>query len=116
MPRLDFGAAPSLSEKDRASFTDNFLVAFARSCADGLLRDGPLVDQRARVKDTIAVLDAPEANITSIYFAPPAMLLESPFGDPPQIPSVEDIHEAIYCLKKGATPEEEEASGRCLAD
>jgi hypothetical protein len=72
------------------------------------------------VKDTVFVMNAPEANVTSLYFgpsaAPPAMLLESPFGDPPQIPSVADLHEAIYCWTRGATEEEQEASGRCLPD
>ena len=120
MPKLDFRAAETLREEDRARFTDNFRVALDKACAEGLLADEPLVDERAYVKNTIFVMNAPEANVTSIYFgpsaAPPAMLLESPFRDPPQIPSAEDLHEAMYCWLKGATPEEEETSGRCLPD
>lgn len=120
MPKLDFRAAETLSEKDRVRFTDNLRVALDKACAEGLLEGDPIVDQRAEAKDTIFVMNAPEANVTSIYFgpsaAPPAMLLESPFGDPPQIPSVEDLHEAIYCWTKGATEEEQETSGRCLPD
>ena len=119
-PKLDFTDAGTLSDDDRARLTDNFAVAVARSCADGLLEKGPLVDQHGAHKDTIFVINAPEANITSIYFAssasPPATVLESPFGDPPRVPSVEDLHEAIYCATKGATPEEQETSGRCLPD
>ena len=84
------------------------------------MADEPLIDPDAYVKDTLFVMNAPEANVTSIYFgpsaAPPAMLLESPFRDPPQIPSVEDLHEAIYCLMVGATEKEMEEQGRCLPD
>ena len=120
MPRLDFNDAKRLSAKDRAAFTENFRVAFDKACTEGLMGSEPLVEWGAAVKDTIFVLDAPEANVTSLYFAPPGsvqrMLLESPFGDPPQVPSVEDLHEAIYCWTKGATEEEQETSGRCLPD
>ncbi len=120
MPKLNFSAAETLGEKDRARFTDNFRVALDKACTEGLLEGEPIVDERAYVKNTIFVMNAPEANVTSLYFgpsaAPPAMLLESPFGDPPQVPSAEDLHEAIYCWTKGATPEEEETSGRCLPD
>ena len=120
MPKLDFRAAENLSGTDRARFTDNFRVALDKACTEGLLEGDPIVDQRAQVKDTIFVLNAPEANVTSLYFgrsaAPPAMLLESPFGDSPQVPSVEDLHEAIYCWTKGATEEEQETTGRCLPD
>lgn len=120
MPKLDFSAAETLGEKNRARFTENFRVALDKACTEGLLEGDPLVDQRAYVKNTIFVMNAPEANVTSLYFgpsaAPPAMLLESPFGDPPQVPSVEDLHEAIYCWTKGATEEEQETSGRCLPD
>ena len=120
MPNLDFSAAEGLGEKDRAQFTDNFRAALDKACSEGLLEGDPVVDERAYVKNTIFVMNAPEANVTSLYFgpsaAPPAMLLESPFGEPPQVPSSEELHEAIYCWTKGATEEEQETSGRCLPD
>lgn len=120
MPKLDFRSAETLKEKDRLRFTDNFRIALDKACTEGLLEGEPIVDKRAVVKNTIFVMNAPEANVTSLYFgpsaSPPAMLLESPFGDPPQVPSVEDLHEAIYCWAKGATEEEQETSGRCLPD
>jgi hypothetical protein len=120
MPKLDFRAAGNLTANDRSKFTGNFRVALDKACAEGLLEGDPIVDERAHVRDTIFVMNAPEANVTSLYFgpsaAPPAMLLESPFGDPPQIPSVEDLHEAIYCWTRGATEQEQETSGRCLPD
>jgi hypothetical protein len=120
VPKLDFDAAESLSETDRAQFTDNFRIALDQACSEGLLEGEPIVDERAYVKNTIFVMNAPEANVTSLYFgpsaAPPAMLLESPFGEPPRVPSAEELHEAMYCWLKGATPEEEETTGRCLPD
>ena len=119
LPRLEYRHT-QLKPAEQATFNANFRTAFDRACAEGLLADGPLVDPGALDKDTIVVMNAPEANVTSIYFgpsaAPPAMLLESPLGSPPQIPSAEDLHEAIYCAVKGATPEEEETTGRCLPD
>ncbi|MGH6729450.1 MAG: hypothetical protein ACREBK_04800 [Sphingomicrobium sp.] len=120
LPKLDFRAAETLSENDRARLTENFRAAYEKACVEGLMADGPLIDPEAVVKDTIFVLNAPEANVTSIYFhfegKPPRTMIESPFGEPPQIPSVEDLHEAIFCAVRGATPEEQETTGRCLPD
>lgn len=120
LPKLDFRAAANLRSKEQSRFSENFRVAFYKACGEKLFADGPLIDAESANKSTLFVLNAPEANITSIYFspsaAPPAMLIEAPFGDPPQSPSVEDLHEAIYCATKGATPEEEERDGRCLPD
>lgn len=121
---LDFTAATSLGPKEQALFADNFKTAYDKACAEGLMAREPRVDPRVYDKDTIFVLNGSEANIPSFYFAPsgapPSMLLEWPFGaepgSPSQIPSVEDLHEAIFCTMKGATPEEEETTGRCLPD
>lgn len=119
-PTLDFSAAESLGAKEQAAFTANFRAAFDKACAEGLFATEPLIDERAIDKGTLFVLHAPEANVTSIYFshsaAPPAMLVESPFGEPPQVPSAEELHEAIYCAMVGATEQEMEESGRCLPD
>jgi len=120
MPRLDFRAAEDMSVADRASFTRNFRIAVEQACADGIFKTEPLVDERSYEKDLIYVMTAAEANITSIYFgpsaAPPATLMEVPFGPGRQVPAVEDLREAIHCWIKGATPEEEEKTGRCLPD
>lgn len=120
-PKLDFSAAPNLGPKDQARYAANFRAAFDKACAGKLLADGPLIDEGSTDKSTLFVLNAPEANVTSIYLGttagpPPRMLIETPFGDPPQIPSVDDLHELIYCMRIGATEEEEETSGRCLPD
>lgn len=119
-PKLDFRAASELTDKEKASFTANLRTAFDRACGEGLFVERPLVDPRSYDRSLLYVMNAPEADVTSIYFgpsaAPPAMLLESPFRSPAQIPTVEELHEAIYCEMRGATPEEQERDGRCLVD
>ena len=120
-PKLDFRAAPNLGPKEQARYTANFRAAFGKACAGKLFADHPLIDEDSTDKTTLFVLNAPDANVTSIYLGttagpPPRMLIESPFGDPPQIPSVDDLHESIYCVMIGATEEEQETSGRCLPD
>ncbi len=120
LPKLDFRAASNLGPTEQARFAENFRVAFYKACGEKLFADGPLIDADSADISTLFVLNAPEANVTSIYFspsaAPPAMLIESPFGDPPQIPSVADLREAIYCVTTGATEKEMEEQGRCLPD
>ena len=120
-PKLDFAAAPNLGPKDQARYVENFRAAYDKACAGKLFADRPLIDEGTTRKSTLFVLNAPEANVTSIYLGttagpPPRMLIESPFGTPPQIPSVDDLHESIYCAVIGATEEEQETSGRCLPD
>ena len=119
MPKLDFGAA-NLDAGAQAAYTANFRPAFDRACREGLFADGPLVDPQALDPSTLFVLSAPEANVTSVYFtpaeAPTRMMIESPFGSPPQIPSADDFHEAIFCAVHGATTKEDVEGGRCLPD
>ncbi|MGI8706480.1 MAG: hypothetical protein ACR2JJ_11960 [Sphingomicrobium sp.] len=119
VPKLDFRAS-NLDEREQPKFIAQFQAAFDRACREGLFADLPLVDPQSFDPSTLFVMNAPEANVTSIYFglsaAPPSMLLESRFGSPPQIPSADDLHEAMYCAVHGATPQEEEESGRCLPD
>lgn len=118
-PKLDLRVA-KLDAARAAQFTTNFTVAFDKACTEGLLAAAPLVDSRSSDPSTLFVINAPEANVTSIYFngeaSPPMTILEAPFGPPPAVPSVEDIHEAIYCAMKGATQQEMDESGRCLVD
>ena len=123
LPKLDFRAAEGLGAKDQARFAENFRKAFDEACAENMFAKEPLIDPQAVDKSTLFVMNAPEANVTSIYFgpsaAPPAMLLESPFKTPDgalHLPSVEDLHEAMYCAMVGATEKEQEESGRCLPD
>ena len=66
-PKLDFSAAPNLGPKDQARYTENFRAAFDKACAGKLFADGPLIDEGSTDKSTLFVLNAPEANVTSIY-------------------------------------------------
>ena len=68
------------------------------------------------------LINAPEANVASIYLSDvdgSRMVLEYPFlttDGKSQVPTAGELEEAIYCAVRGATPEEQEASGRCLVD
>lgn len=89
----------------------NFATAYVSACTKGLLKDGlaPLV-----------LLNAPNANIASIHPDDRGkQVLEYPFlteDGQANVPPVEEIEEAIYCAVVGATPQEQEESGRCLPD
>ena len=80
------------------------------------------MDPEAADSDTLFLLNAPEANIASIYLSETdgkRMVLEYAFVTPDgqsHVPPVEDLEEAIHCKVIGATPEEEERIGRCLPD
>ena len=93
----------------------NFSKAYARACAEGLFKAKPLVS----VKDKRLYLsNAPNANIASIYAGKRRMLLEYPFiaDGKSNVPTADELHEAIYCAVHGASANEQEESGRCLPD
>ena len=100
----------------------NLGSAFERACAKGILKDKGLVDPNAADQDHLFVINAPEANIASIYLSEVdgnRMVLEYPFltvDGKSQVPSADELEEAIYCAVVGATPEEQERTGRCLVD
>jgi hypothetical protein len=97
----------------------NFAKAYAKACGEGLLKKKPLVDAKAKDKAHLILLNAPEANIASIYLNAGKMLLEYPFVTDfgkASVPSADDLHEAIYCAVHGASAKEQEESGRCLPD
>jgi hypothetical protein len=119
-PRLDFRAAAEMTLAEQSELTTRFRAATAQACVAGTFAVEPLVDARSEDKATIFISTAPEANVTAIYFAPsgapPATMMEVPFGPDRRLPDVEELREAIHCWIVGATPEEEETSGRCLVD
>lgn len=97
----------------------NFAKAYAKACAEGLLKKTPLIDAKAKDKTHLILLNAPEANIASIYLNGGRMVLEFPFVfdfGKANVPSAVDLHEAIYCAVHGASEKEQEESGRCLPD
>ena len=108
----------ALMDETRANFT----TAFKSACDKQLLADKPLVDPKATDQKQIFLINAPEANVASIYLSDvdgSRMVLEYPFltvDGKSQVPTADELEEAIYCAVRGATPEEQEASGRCLVD
>ena len=93
----------------------NFAKAYAKACAEGLFKTKPLVS----VKDKRLYLsNAPNANVASIYASKRRMLIEYPFiaGGKTNVPTADELHEAIYCAVHGASAKEQEESGRCLPD
>jgi hypothetical protein len=98
----------------------NFAKAYAKACAEGLLKKKALIDPKAKDKTHLFLYNAPESNIVSIYLDDGRrMLLEwgfvTDFGKA-NVPSADDLHEAIYCAVHGASEKEKEESGRCLPD
>lgn len=103
----------------RTRLDENFSVALAQACAEGLLDRQPLVDPRSTEKNVLFIANAPQANVASIYFDKDATFFEGPFfvdGRHVQVPGPAAIKEAIYCHAVGATPQEQDTTGRCLPD
>jgi hypothetical protein len=103
----------------RNRLDENFTVALAQACAEGMLAKQPLVDPRSKEKNTLFVANAPQSNQATIYFDKDATWFEGPFfadGQHVQVPGPDAIKEAIFCHAVGATPEEQEQTGRCLPD
>ena len=100
----------------------NFAAAFQAGCKKDLFKDKPLIDPRAADPGKLFLINAPEANVASIYVSEvdgDRMVLEYPFlttDGKTQVPSAGELEEAIYCAAVGATPEEQESTGRCLVD
>jgi len=105
----------------------NFAAAYRGACARGLLRSHSLIGAGAAERDRLRIKNAPDANVASIYLggeegAPRAqrhMLLEYPFltaDGATHVPTETELREAIFCAVRGATQQEEEEGGRCLAD
>jgi hypothetical protein len=123
--------SPALASTDKAvaessavfrATAANFAAAFASACAKGLLKDQALIDPEAADQARLFLLNAPESNVASIYLprdGAKGMVLEYHFVTPDgqsHVPPADELEEAIYCSVRGATPEEQESSGRCLVD
>lgn len=105
---------PALLKQVKASFSQ----AYAKACAKGILKSESLLPDEARGR--LYLLNAPEANVASIYTADNGqILLEYYFvttDGKTHVPPAEELEEAIYCRVVGATEAEQEESGRCLPD
>jgi hypothetical protein len=131
IPAQDFGDPRRAFAPGTAPFRRleaNFAMAYRTACDQGVLRSHSLVEPGTAERDRLRVKNAPDANVASIYLggeegAPRAqrhMLLEYPFltaDGATHVPTETELREAIFCAVRGATQqEEEEESGRCLAD
>jgi len=94
-----------------AKTTANFDKAYAKACKEGLFKAKPLI---AAKSGKLFLVNAPDANVASIYDAEKRTVLEYHFDS--GAPTAEDLHEAIYCAVHGASAKEQEDSGRCLPD
>ena len=92
----------------------NFETAYAKACAEGLLKKRPLAPG-----NKLFLTNAPEANDASIYTIGRKAVIEYWFvtqDGKSHVPSVKELHEAIFCAVVGASDNEQEESGRCLPD
>jgi hypothetical protein len=92
----------------------NLASAYSKACAEGLVRKKKLAPS-----GRIILHNAPDANVASIYDSGARTLLEYWFvthDGKTHIPSVDELHEAIFCAMHGASEKEQEESGRCLPD
>jgi len=105
----------------------NFATAYRASCTPALLQRHALIAAGAAERDRLRVKNAPDANVAAFYLdgeegAPAStrhMVLEYPFltaDGVAHVPTESDLREAIFCAVHGATQQEEDESGRCLAD
>ena len=94
-----------------AKTSANFDKAYAKACKEGLFKAKPLIAAKG---GKLFLVNAPDANVASIYGSDKRTVLEYHFDS--GVPSADDLHEAIYCAVHGATAKEQEESGRCLPD
>jgi len=96
----------------------NFANAYAKACAEGLMKKKPLVTAKGANAGRLFLWNAPDANVASIYENGGRTLLEYHYvsGGETDVPTTSDLHEAIYCSVHGASAKEQEESGRCLPD
>ena len=121
-PALAMADNAQLESKLLGETQANLAKAYKRACDKGLLKDKAVIDAKATDQHKLFLINAPEANVASIYLSDVdgnRMVLEYPFlttDGKTQVPSADELGEAIYCAVVGATPEEQESSGRCLVD
>ena len=99
--------------------TANFGAAYKQACAAGMLKSRPLIPVNGANAGKLFLINAPNANVASIFPGNGRMVLEYPFvehGGKMSVPSAAELKEAIFCAVVGASKEEQEESGRCLPD
>lgn len=104
----------------RKQLDAGFATAFGAACKAGWLKRAKLLNRNAGSPPVIQITNAPDANVAALYEDDgKRLVLEYPFADlqgGTDIPDAATLKEAIYCYAVGATPKEQEQSGRCLVD
>jgi hypothetical protein len=103
----------------RRTMEDNVRAAFKSACKKHLLSGSTIAKLGGVSSRRLYLLNAPNANVASIYNRSGRLLLEYPFVSADRstdVPSAADIEEAIFCAVHGASEKEQEESGRCLPD
>jgi hypothetical protein len=99
--------------------TANFGKAYKQACAAGMLKSRPLIPVNGVNAGKLFLINAPNANVASIYTGEGRMVLEYSFVESDgkvSVPDAAELKEAIFCAVVGTSDEEQEASGRCLPD
>jgi len=116
-PRFAAGSAPYRQTEE------HFAAAYLAACASGVLRGHALIGPNAAHPGRLLLKNAPDANVASIYRdrddRAADVVLEHHFlasDGSINVPSEEELGEAIYCAVHGATAQEKEETGRCLPD
>jgi len=102
----------------------NIREGFRRACAEGLRYEEIVITDPERPPYLLHLHNSPEGNVATLAedlltSGERWLVLEYPFvasDGSVNVPSPEEIHEAIYCAIRGATEQEQQESGRCLPD
>jgi hypothetical protein len=107
-----FTAAFAPKSRSYKAIAVNFVTAYSKACAEGLLKKRSLPSR-------LFLLNAPNANVASIYKSGGHTVLEYSFlgsDGKAYVPKVNELHETIFCAVHGASQKEQDESGRCLSD
>jgi hypothetical protein len=107
-----------------AKVNANVTRAFGQSCAKGVLKREPVQKAGSADPSRVFLINRPDANVATLMWRVSEKRelrfeLEYPFisrDGSANIPTADEIEEAIYCAVRGATEEEQAESGRCLPD
>ena len=121
-PTLSLADGSQLQSKLLEETNASFGAAYESACRKGVMNHRTLIDPKAADQGKLFLINAPEANVASIYRSEVdgnRMVLEYPFlttDGKTHVPTAGELEEAIYCAAVGATPQEQESTGRCLVD
>ena len=124
-PKADFAARFSRTSDARRKTETAVREAFRTACAKKLITGATIPKLSGVTTERIFLENWPDANAALIEADQLTggtgwrLMLGYPFvasDGSVNVPSPEEIEEAIYCAVRGATEQEQEESGRCLPD